>query len=82
MQSAGPGNGNRFNRILLLLVVGLAAFWSAMNELNRVHEFTLQTGSLVAEWTGNIPEREIHEVRVVHFQKRDGKQCSRSSSLQ
>lgn len=81
MQSTGQRE-NSWYRILLLLVVGLAAFSSAMTELNRVQDFTLQTGRLVAEWTGNAPAREVREVRVVHFQKRDGKQCSRSSSLQ
>lgn len=99
-------------RIVLLLIVGLTALSSAMNELNRVHELTLETNQLVAAWTGNGPVREgpvvvevpeIPEVievpelpelpempvvaekrviKIVHFQKRDGKQCPISSSLQ
>lgn len=45
-------------RIVLLLIVGLTALSSAMNELNRVHELTLETNQLVAAWTGNGPVRE------------------------
>ena len=103
MQSTGQGCEKRSYRIILLLIVGLAALSSAMHELNRAHELTLQTGRLVAEWTGNLPGRKAPEIpnvpelphlpnapavsekkviRIVHLQKRDGKQCPISSSLQ
>ena len=52
MQSTGQRNENRSMRILLLLVVGLAAFSSAMKELNQVHDLTLQTSQLLAQWSG------------------------------
>jgi len=109
MQTTGKSGEKKSHRIMLLLIVGLAAFSSAMNELNRVREFTLETGRLVAEWTDNTPVPDVPDVpevpdvpdvpdlpelpdlpavsekkviTVVHFQKRDGKQCSISSSLQ
>jgi hypothetical protein len=37
--------------VLLLLVVSLAAFSSAMNELNQVQAFANQVGALVASWS-------------------------------
>ncbi|HEY6244363.1 MAG TPA: hypothetical protein VIX17_10470 [Pyrinomonadaceae bacterium] len=38
-------------RVLLLLIVSLAAFSSAMNELNQVQALASQVGSLVASWS-------------------------------
>ena len=38
-------------RVLLLLIVSLAAFSSAMNELNQVKTFTSQVGDLLATWS-------------------------------
>jgi len=38
-------------RVLLLLIVSLAAFSSAMNELNQVQAFASQVGNLVASWS-------------------------------
>jgi len=37
--------------VLLLLIVSLVAFSSAMNELNQVQTFTTQLGNLVASWS-------------------------------
>ena len=55
MQNTGLGSEKRSYRVILLLIVGLAAFSSAMKELNQVHELTLQTGQLVAQWTRSLP---------------------------
>jgi hypothetical protein len=41
-------------RVLLLLVVGLAAFSSAMNELNQLYSFTMETGKLIASWSDTV----------------------------
>ena len=41
-------------RVLLLLIVGLAAFSSAMNELNQLQNFTLEAGKLVASWSETV----------------------------
>lgn len=54
MQDTGQGSEKRSYRVILLLIVGLAAFSSAMKELNQVHELTLQTGQLLAQWTGPL----------------------------
>jgi hypothetical protein len=42
---------NKSYRVILLLVVGLAAFSSAMKELNQVREFTREARNLVASWS-------------------------------
>jgi hypothetical protein len=39
---------------LLLLIVSLAAFSSAMNELNQVQTFTNQIGNLLASWSDEM----------------------------
>jgi hypothetical protein len=51
MQNTRQANEKKSYRVLLLLVVGLAAFSSAMKELNQVHELTLQTSQLLAQWS-------------------------------
>ncbi len=63
MQNTGQATEKKSYRVLLLLIVGLAAFSSAMKELNQVHELTLQTGQLVARWTDMLP-REQNEMLV------------------
>lgn len=55
MQNTGQGSEKKSYRVILLLIVGLAAFSSAMKELNQVHELTLETGQLVARWTDVLP---------------------------
>jgi Flp pilus assembly protein TadG len=40
--------------VLLLLVVSLAAFANAMNELNEVQKFTGQVGDLLAAWSNEM----------------------------
>lgn len=56
MQNTGQGSEKRSYRVILLLIVGLAAFSSAMKELNQVHQLTLETGQLVARWTDMLPK--------------------------
>ena len=48
MNSMGQSGDKKSYRVILLLVVGLAAFSSAMKELNQVREFTREERSLVA----------------------------------
>jgi hypothetical protein len=48
MNSVGPSGDKKSYRVILLLMVGLAAFSSAMKELNQVREFTREAGNLVA----------------------------------
>jgi hypothetical protein len=40
--------------VLLLLVVGLAAFSSAMSELNQLQSLTVETGRLIASWSDMV----------------------------
>jgi len=51
MNSVGQSGEKKSYRVLLLLVVGLAAFSSAMKELNQVREFTRDARNLVASWS-------------------------------
>lgn len=62
MQNTGQGSEKKSYRVILLLVVGLAAFSSAMKELNQVHELTLQTSSLIAQWTDVIAPAEHNAI--------------------
>ena len=50
MNSVGQ-SGDKKYRVILLLVVGLAAFSSAMKELNQVREFARDASNLVASWS-------------------------------
>ena len=63
MQNTGQVSEKKSYRVLLLLIVGLAAFSSAMKELNKVQELTLQTGQLVAQWTHSL-STETNEMLV------------------
>jgi hypothetical protein len=58
MQNTGQGSEKRSYRVILLLIVGLAAFSSAMKELNQVHQLTLDTGQLIARWTDMLPSNQ------------------------
>lgn len=62
-------------RVILLLVIGLAAFSSAMRELNQVQQLTLEAGRLMAEWSDVVVPTasartpalpETCEVRHIH----------------
>lgn len=55
MQNTGQGSEKKSYRVILLLIVGLAAFSSAMKELNQVHQLTLDTGQLIARYTDMLP---------------------------
>ena len=48
MNSVGQSGDKKSYRVILFLVVGLAAFSSAMKELNQVREFTREATDLVA----------------------------------
>src|SRR5256885_12935105 len=58
MQNTGQGSEKRSYRVILLVVVGLPAFSSAMKGLNQVHELTLETSSLLAQWTDRLVPTE------------------------
>jgi len=58
MQNTGQAGEKRSYRVILLLVVGLAAFSSAMKELNQVQALTLETTGLVAQWSEKLAPTE------------------------
>ena len=59
MNSKGQNNDNASYRIILLLVVGLAAFTSAMKELNQVQQLGLDASRLIAHWSATIVPVEV-----------------------
>src|SRR5215213_4618193 len=64
MNSVDQSGDKKSYRVILLLVVGLAAFSSAMKELNEVREFTRETGNLVASWSKAVEPAPVGD-RVV-----------------
>src|SRR4030095_8133211 len=59
MNSTGQNNEKASYRIILLLVVGLAAFSSAMKELNQIQQLSLDASRLMAQWSGTIVPVEV-----------------------
>jgi len=51
MNSVGQSGDRKSYRVILLLVVGLTAFSSAMKELNLLREFSRDTSNMVASWS-------------------------------
>ena len=51
MNSVGQSGDGKSYRVILLLIVGLAAFSSAMKELNQLRDFTRDANTLVASWS-------------------------------
>jgi hypothetical protein len=62
----GQQTGERkLYRVLLLLIVSLAAFSSAMNELNQVQALASQVGTLVASWSDVMVPTANASTRVI-----------------
>src|SRR5829696_8277545 len=59
MNSTGQNNDKASYRIILLLVVGLTAFSSAMKELNQVQQLGLDASRLIAQWSATIAPVEF-----------------------
>lgn len=59
MNSTGQHGEKTGYRIILLLVVGLTAFSSAMKELNQLQQFGLEASRLAAEWSGLMIPSEV-----------------------
>ena len=59
MNSTGQNNDKASYRIILLLVVGLTAFSSAMKELNQIQQLSLDASRLMAQWSGTIVPVEV-----------------------
>ena len=59
MNSTGQHGEKASYRIILLLVVGLTAFSSAMKELNQLQQFGLEASRLAAEWSAKLIPGEV-----------------------
>lgn len=59
MNSTGQHGEKTSYRIILLLVVGLTAFSSAMKELNQLQQFGLEASRLAAEWSAKMIPGEV-----------------------
>jgi hypothetical protein len=68
MNSVGQGGDKKSYPVILLLVVGLTAFSSAMKELNQLREFTREAGALVASLSNAVapshPAEKLTPVEV------------------
>jgi len=66
--------------VIMLLVVGLTAFWHSMKELTEIHQLTLDASRLVAQWSGNVIPAEIPQVAqtVVKIEKHESCQSKQS----
>lgn len=62
MNSTGQHGEKTSYRIILLLVVGLTAFSSAMKELNQLQQFGLEASRLAAEWSAKLIPSEVAPV--------------------
>jgi len=61
MNSVGQSGDRKSYRVILLLIVGLTAFSSAMKELNLLRESARDTSNLVASWAKAL-EPEVPKV--------------------
>ena len=63
MNRTGQNREKSGYKVLLLLVVGLTAFSSAMKDLNHLRQFALDASGLVAEWSDKFsPAPEVPSV--------------------
>lgn len=53
IQQIQPG-AKKFYRVLVFLIVGFAAFSSAMNELNQAQNLTMHVGDLISAWSDGV----------------------------
>lgn len=67
MNSTGQNNDKASYRIILLLVVGLTAFSSAMKELNQIQQLSLDASRLMAQWSGTIVPVEVPQTQQPPF---------------
>jgi hypothetical protein len=64
MNGVGQSGERKSYRVILLLVVGLTAFSSAMKELNLLREFSRDTSDMVASWSRAVTPQAPPEIVV------------------
>jgi hypothetical protein len=80
MNSSGRDGEKTGYLVILLLVVGLTAFSTAMKELSEIRELTLDPSRFVAQLSGNIVPAEISQT-VVKLETCDSKQSQPAIEL-
>ena len=78
MNSTGQNNDKASYRIILLLVVGLAAFSSAMKELNQIQQLGMDASHLIAYWSATIVPVEVPQPPAPMVVKADSCQMKQS----
>ena len=78
MNNTGEKTGYR---VILVLVVGLTAFSSAMKELNQVQQLSLDVSRLVAQWSDKLVPTEVPPQTVVKVETCELKQSAPSVEL-
>jgi hypothetical protein len=63
------------NRVILILVVGLASFTSAMRELNQIRQFGMEANHFIAQWTEKLMPAEVPPVVLARVES-----CGRKQS--
>ncbi len=76
MNNTGQKSEKAGYRVVLLLAVALAAFSSAMKELNQIQQLTLDVNHLLAQWSNRVAPTEtpLTAVRI--------ETCDASKSVQ
>ncbi|HJP94361.1 MAG TPA: hypothetical protein VJ875_20540 [Pyrinomonadaceae bacterium] len=64
MNNTGQNGEKMRYRVILLLVVGLAAFSSAMKELNQLQQLALDAHGLIAQWSNKVAPAEVQPAVV------------------
>jgi len=64
MNNTGQNGEKMRYRVILLLVVGLAAFSSAMKELNQLQQLALEANGLIAQWSNKVAPAELQPAVV------------------
>jgi hypothetical protein len=78
MNSTGEKTGYR---VILVLVVGLTAFSSAMKELNQVQQLSLDISRVVAQWSDKLVPAEVPPQALAKLESCEMKQSKPSIEL-
>ena len=78
MNSTGRHGENSGYLVIMLLVVGLAAFSHSVKELTEFHQLTLDASRLIAQWSGNVTPVEVSQT-VVKIEKHESYESKQSA---
>jgi hypothetical protein len=69
------------NSVILILVVGLASFTSAMRELNQLRQFGMEANHFIAQWTEKLMPADVPPVVLARVEKCERKQSEPAVEL-